>query len=158
MTPAGRPPRQTGGVLFACGATVRVTAFAGARTGLARPDVFYFGNLVGDAGGRGGGAAPVVNALDLASTRAAVGRTGTAVAGFDFNRDGVVNAFDVLIARGNRGRGLALITAPDSPAPDAAVSPSSRVAPAGNTVRPPTRPQRRRSLDEVPVDVLGRTT
>src|SRR5207253_6693034 len=50
-------------------AWLRVTIPA-TNPGLAAPDVFYFGNLVGDAAD---GGAPAVNVTDVASTRAHAG-------------------------------------------------------------------------------------
>jgi hypothetical protein len=91
---------------------LRVTVKANADTGLSSPDVFYIGNLIGDAGGSGPSGA-AVNRLDLARTRARVGSTsGAARALFDFNRDGVVNTQDYLLVRQNQGRRLNFFTAP----------------------------------------------
>jgi RHS repeat-associated protein len=120
---------------------LKVTVLATERTGLASPDVFYFGNLFGDAGGVG---APTVNATDLALTRGNVGRTGAAsLARFDFNRDGRINATDVLLARANQGRTLPLLIAP-SPA---AAGASAAVIPTG-PARPTARPARRGILPD----------
>jgi hypothetical protein len=119
--PAGisvRPGEGVGGsdriiLNWADGAAVRnnwlrVTVLSNARTGLARPDVFSFGNLVGDTGG-----APVVDAADIAATRANVGRTSAAaLSASDFNHDGRVNATDMAIARRNFGRSLPTFVAP----------------------------------------------
>jgi uncharacterized delta-60 repeat protein len=89
---------------------LRVTVSANARTGLSSPDVFYFGNLVGDTGP---GGTPVVNAIDLARVRAAVGTaSATLKRQYDLNRDGAVNAVDVLIVRANQGLSLPLFNAP----------------------------------------------
>jgi ELWxxDGT repeat protein len=93
---------------------LRVTVKANADTGLSSPDVFYVGNLVGDAGGNGPSGA-AVNRLDLARTRARLGSTsGAARALFDFNRDGVVNTQDYLLVRQNQGRRLSFFTAPSA--------------------------------------------
>ena len=90
---------------------VRVTLAAGPRTGLGSPDVFYFGNLVGNAGNDRGN--PVVNATDVALVRANLGRTGGATLNrFDFNRDGAINGIDLLLARANQRRMLPLFAAP----------------------------------------------
>jgi hypothetical protein len=87
---------------------LRVTVLPNARTGLARPDVFSFGNLVGDTGG-----APIVDAADVAATRANLGRTSAAaLSASDFNHDGRVNATDLAIARRNFGRSLPTFGAP----------------------------------------------
>jgi hypothetical protein len=89
---------------------LRVTVGANARTGLAQPDAFYFGNLVGDTGP---GGTPVVNAIDLARVRGAVGTAKAALKRqYDLNRDGAVNAVDVLIVRANQRRSLPLFSAP----------------------------------------------
>ena len=56
---------------------------------------------------------PVVNATDLAVTRANFGKTSSAaLAASDFNRDGVVNALDVAIVRKSQHKALAVFTAP----------------------------------------------
>jgi hypothetical protein len=83
---------------------LRVTVLATARTGLAAPDVFSFGNLIGetgDAGGAGGGQM-TVNARDLYATRRAAG-SGPALltSTTDHNRDGRVNALDAAWVRLN---------------------------------------------------------
>src|SRR2546428_7075291 len=100
---------------------LRVTVLANERTGLARPDVFYFASLVGDAGDAapaGGGPTRItVGARDLFSTRR--GYTGSAPAALtdvnDHNRDGKVNALDLALTRGNFFRTLAPF-APATPA------------------------------------------
>jgi hypothetical protein len=113
---------------------LRVTVKANANTGLTSPDVFYFGNLVGDAGGVG---PATVNATDLARTRAAVGTAGASVVNrYDFTRDGRVDAHDVTAARMNQGRSLA---APGSAGVSGDVA--TTVPPA-----PPARTASRRSL------------
>jgi hypothetical protein len=71
-------------------------------TGLAAPDVFYFGNAVGETGNLTGSA--TVNASDEVLARNNP-RTfmNPADIGFpyDFNRDGFVNAADQILARSN---------------------------------------------------------
>ena len=74
-----------------------MTVKATARTGLATPDVFYFGNLVGETGNDVGGDGLVVNATDAARTRAAARRAGATDGLFDHNRDGRVNVLDLAI-------------------------------------------------------------
>jgi hypothetical protein len=128
---------------------LKVTLLATANTGLAAPDVFYFGNLAGDTGNDRG--APTVNAIDLARTRAAAGRTDAAsLARYDFNRDGAINAIDVLIVRVNQRRTLAPL---GTPAPVAAAIST----PPSKPPRPPSRisPPRRGVL-EVPESGLLR--
>ena len=117
---------------------LRVTMKAGGGTGLAAADVFFFGNLVGDSGGPG---RPTVDALDLLRTRARVGRTDAAsLASFDFDRDGDVDAADVMTVRANQRRSLG--PPPETPAP-AAVG------------LPPVRPAARAARRSVLSDVLG---
>src|SRR4029079_9931077 len=90
---------------------LRVTVLANSGPGLSAPDVFYFGNLVGDTGNDRG--TPVVDARDLAIARRNLGRrTDAALAASDFNRDGKVDFADVAIARANLNHSLPLFTAP----------------------------------------------
>ena len=108
---AGVDGSDRGTITFADGAIrdtwLRVTVLSNARTGLAAPDVFYFGNLVADTGN---GAAAAVNALDVAATRAAmVGGPAVPDSRFDFNRDGVVNVSDLAVVRARQGSVLELI-------------------------------------------------
>ena len=89
---------------------LRVTVLPGGHTGLPQPDVFYFGNAVGETGNSPRDAA--VNLLDLAATRAAQ-RSGevTLDNAYDFNRDGAVNAVDLAIVRSRQNSpALPLIT------------------------------------------------
>jgi hypothetical protein len=89
---------------------LRVTVRATERTGLAAPDVFYYGNLAGNVGGRG---SPRVDATDLALVRENFGKTtAAALATFDVNRDGKVNAADVAVVRANQRHSLLLFAAP----------------------------------------------
>jgi hypothetical protein len=92
---------------------LEVTLKAGARTGLAHPDVFSFGNLVGETGD----ALPArVNAIDLAAIKRAVGTPGSVSNRFDVNKDGLVNALDLAVARANLYSELAAVTAAAAPA------------------------------------------
>ena len=93
---------------------LRVTTLANALTGLAAPDVFSFGNLVGDTGDSD--AAPFrVNALDIAAVKRALHTDSDLTGRFDFNRDGRVNALDLAAVRGNLNRGLGAVLAPPAP-------------------------------------------
>jgi hypothetical protein len=90
---------------------LRVTVKANERTGLARPDVFYFGSLVGETGDAG---SPLrVTALDLAAVRRAMGTARVPPdSPLDFVRDRVIDALDLAAVRRNlRGR-LLPVTAP----------------------------------------------
>jgi len=95
---------------------LQVTVLATADTGLSAPDVFYFGNLVGETGARAGAGA-AVSALDLWRTRrnfsAAV---ESAQSLFDHNHDGRVDILDLAIVRANVSRTLAPLVVPATPA------------------------------------------
>ena len=95
---------------------LEVTVKANERTGLATPETFYFGNLVGDTGDDP--ARPAVNALDLAAVRRAL-NTSPADWRYDINRDGAINALDLAIVRANLNRRLG---PPPAPAPAALFS------------------------------------
>ncbi|HZN66572.1 MAG TPA: hypothetical protein VFB66_14885, partial [Tepidisphaeraceae bacterium] len=99
---------------------LEVTVKATERTGLASPDVFYFGNLVGNTGGRASpdGAASV-DALDLLRTRRAASPQTFITNPHDHNHDGRVTPADFAIARSNLGRRLGAFgaTAPAPPTP-----------------------------------------
>jgi hypothetical protein len=104
-------------VTFADGAIkntwLQVTVKADAATGLAAPDVFYFGNLIGDTGSTGGAAAATnlaVNAIDLGAVKRALNSTSVITGAFDFDRDGRVNALDLGAIKANLNRTLELIT------------------------------------------------
>ena len=109
---------------------LELTMKATAKTGLASPDVFYFGNLIGDAGGRG---PLVVEASDVAGARTRVGRalTPADLQYYDFNRDNAVNFLDVLAARRSLGQRLVTFGAGQAlpaPIPAAAAGTFSRAA------------------------------
>ena len=85
---------------------LRVTVRATANTGLSAADVFFLGNLVGDAGPFGPAGASV-DGTDVVATRSHVGRTvATITSLFDHNRDGRVNARDVDAVRSRVGTTL----------------------------------------------------
>ena len=112
---------------------LQVTVKATERTGLTGPDVFYFGNLVGDSGVRvpsgvhsaTQAAAEArrtferVGAIDFAAVRnaARAGAPGDIHSRVDHDRDGRVTLLDLLIVRRNFGRTLCLLTTPATPAP-----------------------------------------
>ena len=80
---------------------LQVTVLATAATGLSSPDVFYFGNAVGESGNSTTDAR--VNATDEILARNNPRALGQAPVDFayDYNRDGKVNATDEIIARNN---------------------------------------------------------
>jgi alpha-L-arabinofuranosidase len=91
-------------------AWLQATVLANAATGLAAPDVFYFGNLVGEAGDV---ATPSrISAADLAAVKRDVNATAGLTSRADFNRDGKVNALDLAAAKANLFQSLSPITAP----------------------------------------------
>ncbi len=95
---------------------LQVTVLPGANTGLIEPDVFYFGNAVGETGDSTGDAK--VNARDMLGTRNNQRNfldPAPIDFHFDFDRNARVNAVDMLIARNNTTHflnALKLITVP----------------------------------------------
>ncbi|REK08280.1 MAG: hypothetical protein DWQ37_20785 [Planctomycetota bacterium] len=72
------------------------------NTGLAESDVFYFGNRIGDTG-TGTAILAVTSAIDELNTRANIGIGSDINNVFDFDRNGIVNAVDPIVARNNLG-------------------------------------------------------
>ncbi|MBN2582742.1 MAG: PD40 domain-containing protein, partial [Planctomycetes bacterium] len=104
---------------------LQVTVLPTLNTKLTRPDVFYFGNAVGEAGNATADAK--VNAVDVLLARNNP-RTfldpASADFPYDFNRDARVNATDMLIARQSPTHmfnALRLISAPSLEADPAAI-------------------------------------
>jgi ELWxxDGT repeat protein len=89
---------------------LEVTLLPGSRTGVPAPDVFYFGNAIGETGNTT--ASAVVNSADEALTRLN-GRGAANPAPidfrFDFNHDGLVNAADQALARLNASNALSAL-------------------------------------------------
>ena len=125
---------------------LRVTVLPGGASGLAYPDVFYFGNAVAETGNSAADAA--VNALDFTATRAALYSGAARIdSRYDFNRDGAVNPLDLAIVRRHQlAPALRLITAPSVAAPVIAPAPSSGTVVAGtsafSTATAPITPER----------------
>jgi len=148
---AGGSDRVT--VLFADAAIrntwLEVEVLADGHTGLAVPDVFYFGSLVGDTGDSA--TAFRVNALDLGAVKKALNGTAGITSRVDFNRDGRINALDLGAAKLNLNRSLAApaISLAASVA-TAALEPSP--APAAGLF------STTRVRDDATADVLGLTT
>jgi hypothetical protein len=134
---------------------VQVTVKADTDTGLTSPDVFYFGNLVGETGDSATSA--MVTAADLSRTRAKVGSIAPLGSPFDHRVDRRVNAADVAAVRGNLFQSLRMITAPAATtaatAPLAASADSAGAAP----IRASAPVFRRRSWYDQQPDVLGRS-
>jgi hypothetical protein len=91
---------------------LQVTVKPGGNTGLAQGDVFYFGNLVAETGNSTTGAR--VDGLDLLAVKRNLSNTTAPITSrYDFNRDGKVNALDVVLARNSQLRNsLRLLNAP----------------------------------------------
>ena len=116
---------------------LQVTTKPTAATGLARPDVFYFGNLIGDTGTRP--PSPVtgqwplrVDVFDLVDVRrnfAAATDPGGYANPYDYNQDGAVNNVDLQLTARNMRRSLGHVTPPpDEPAPEVPVPAPARPA------------------------------
>jgi hypothetical protein len=84
---------------------LRVTVPALPDFGLAAPDVFSFGNLIGETGD-GGASGWRVSALDLGAAKRALNSTATLGSITDFNRDGRTNALDLGIQKRSLNKSL----------------------------------------------------
>jgi Concanavalin A-like lectin/glucanases superfamily len=102
---------------------VQVTLKADAVTKLAAPDVFYFGNAIGESG-NSAGSAVVDDADELAARTHGTGLLTAAITNpYDYNRDKHVDTADQLIARSQAGGpALQLFTAPAAGGGAAALS------------------------------------
>ena len=102
---------------------LQVTVLATEDTGLAQPDVSYFGNMVGETGDRAGRDADVT-AIDFLRTAAALfANPATIASRYDHNRDGRVSVTDLTMVRRNLFTPpLRLITAPAAAPPTAATT------------------------------------
>ena len=97
---------------------LEVNVDSNVNTGLSSPDIFYFGNAVGDSG-LGNTATQInVDPSDVTAARdnvsPAIGTT-PAWKAFDFNKDGIINASDVTLSRNNAGFVLHFIASPTGP-------------------------------------------
>ena len=135
---------------------LRVALLETSRTGLPAPDVFHFGNLVADTGDASGPQA-TVDSQDLLRTRSdrtSRRTTAATTSRSDHNRDGRVNAKDVLLVRRNRtlpGRGSPLqrLSAPAEP-PVYYVSPSGDDANDGLSPLSPWRTAAKVNATQLP--------
>ena len=93
------------------GKWLQVTVQPTANTGLASPDVFYYGNLPGEVGDSFTNIR--VTSHDVMRVRSDYGSFNPDIDDwFDFNRDRRINLVDYAIARANVGRSLHVLTAP----------------------------------------------
>lgn len=93
---------------------LEVTVLANAKTQLPNNAVMYFGNLVGDIDGDF-----VVTSADVDAIRAGMSplQLSGIASPYDVNRDGRVNATDLLLARHNLGTTLAAFSLPSAVQP-----------------------------------------
>jgi subtilisin-like proprotein convertase family protein len=118
---------------------LQVTVKATANTGLATPDVFYFGNLPGDAGVGNSASTLRVTAADVTAVRAALNRSNRPVTeAADFNRDGRVNATDYALVRNEMGTSLNLLASPAAQSAPGAVFGQVAIVPRRSAYRPAT--------------------
>jgi hypothetical protein len=125
---------------------LQVSVNATASTGLAAPDVFYFGNLIGDANGNG-----QVTVADVAMTKSLSGQAADITAPADFNRSGQISVADIAIVKASQGNSIAMFNAPvPLPAPaqvplaasvQAALTTKSAIPAATVAAIPPAPPQ-----------------
>jgi hypothetical protein len=112
---------------------LQVTMLANANTGLREPDVFYFGNLVGESNDQPSHA-PIITMRDVLAVRRELGtRNATVTNRVDFDRDGDVDAMDLLAVRKNIGGSLSGIGGQNTGAPGptgASVFSNTPLAPA----------------------------
>ena len=120
---------------------LQVTVKAGTRTGLAAPDVFYVGNLVGDTPDANDATdrAASVGATDLARVVRGSSQFSMIDNAHDHNRDQRVDALDLRIVRSNQRRTLPLFTAP-------AAAPVEVAPQSPREARPRAQPVRRSVL------------
>lgn len=112
-------------ITFADGAIVnrwlQVTVLSNANTGLTQPDVFYFGNLVGETGDSPPRLMVVTTRDQLLMRRALGSRDVGVTSHYDFDRDGDVDSMDLLTLRRNMGSRLSAFGGPDSGAQPASL-------------------------------------
>ena len=106
---------------------LQVSVLSNDHTGLAAPDVFYFGNAVGET--FDSATAFRVDSRDVTRTRNAQGKPTSVWGLYDHNRDGRVNTSDLTLARNNQTFALARLAAPAANA----VTPAGTSATAAGT-------------------------
>jgi hypothetical protein len=114
---------------------LQVTVKADANTGLATNDVFYFGNLIGDANGNGN-----VTVADIAQTKSQSGQPATITSNTDFNRNGTVSVADTAIAKAFQGNSLVPLTPPLAASPPAPEASAAVAAPMAISIAAPSAP------------------
>ncbi len=124
----------------------------GGSLGLAEDDVFYFGNLPGDATGDG-----VTNSMDLLKVRQNYRGPASAHPAADYNKDGVINAIDLLAVRQNYRQGIDMISTPAAPTGMAMMTSTSDAQTEPLLVEPVTA-QTAPAVEQVQVVVVPTST
>ncbi|KKL98418.1 hypothetical protein LCGC14_1824630, partial [marine sediment metagenome] len=105
---------------------LQVTVKANENTGLAKPDIFYFGSAPGEAGNNS--VNTIVNATDEIAARnfqhSAVDKA-LIDDPYDYNRDSLVDGTDQIIARENQTNPLTMLRLITAPAVDAVIEQAS---------------------------------
>jgi len=95
---------------------LRVTVLANANTGLAAPEVYYIGHLLGETTGATNGIYTVAFA-DITPIRSSVGQTVDSGSIADIDKNGTVSFADISAMRSNVGAQLTNITIPAAASP-----------------------------------------
>lgn len=90
---------------------LRITVLANSNTGLASPEVYYIGHLLGETTGLSGITFSVAF-LDITEIRTQVGQTVDATSIADIDKSGLVSFSDITAMRANIGSQLTAITIP----------------------------------------------
>jgi hypothetical protein len=121
---------------------LQVRLLANATTNLAADDVFYFGNLIGDANGNA-----IVTVADIALTKSLSGQSAPIASSADFNRNGQVTVADIAIAKASSGNALVMLNAPVAAAATTSIAARSpaplSMTPISFLVSPTTRRRKR---------------
>jgi len=116
---------------------LQVTVKATENTGLAKPDIFYFGNAIGEAGDN-----PINTIVNATDEIVARNFQHTAIAPaliddpYDYNRDGLVNGTDQIIARENQTNPLTMLRLIAAPVQDGAIKQAVDVLASEPTILP----------------------
>jgi hypothetical protein len=112
---------------------LQITVLADANTGLAANDVSYFGNLIGKV--VDSGSPEQVTALDLSQIESNIVGTASITDPYDVNKDGTVDAEDLVLTQKNSFSAIRLIT-PTGNGPAVQIAAATTVSPS--TSVPPT--------------------
>lgn len=86
---------------------LQVTVRATSATGLSKPDVFYFGNAVGESGNSTANA--TVDSADQLAVRSHLTNAAGVISAWDYNRDKKVDLTDLTVARNNGAVGMSVL-------------------------------------------------